>query len=229
MSLTPIFDQLHHERAMHEDVATPTTVPPPAARLLGPTRSGESRAHPGPPATIVDLAAETVHILALAQREAHALGHRHYGTEHLVLALVCSGHPVGQLLVEAGAGLPEVRRAAIAYQQPRRADGPHGRGTSGDHRWTATATGVLADARHHARRHGADQVDPGHVLAALLEPGHGMAPALLLAVGVDPGDIGLRLRSRHTVGEYPLVPTTPGTSIAVRESPGAGRYRAMIA
>ena len=61
-------------------------------------------------------------VMALALREAKALGHNYIGTEHLLLAIVREGNGVAaQILVKRTAGLDTVRDAVLttlrAYRQ----------------------------------------------------------------------------------------------------------------
>lgn len=217
MSLTPIFDQLRCERAARTRTAV--------TGRAGAVYESELTEPRLPPSLTAGLAldADAAYTLTLAQREAHALGHTYYGTEHLLLALVCSGHPVGQLLVDAGADLPTLRRAATAFHPHR--PGPHD--ADGDPessptvpRWTATAASVLASARDQAGDDRAHRVEPGHLLAALLEPGHGLTAGLLLAVGVDPDTVTARNRRRRADRDRPS-PVTEG--LAVSPAPGSPR------
>lgn len=217
MSLTPIFDQLRCERA-----ARPRTAVTARDGAVDESELTETRLPPSLTAGGPALDADAAYAVTLAQREAHALGHTYYGTEHLLLALVCSGHPVGQLLVDAGADLPTLRRAATAYHphRPHDAEGaaePESSRTAP--RWTVTAASVFASARRHAGVDRAHRVKPGHLLSALLEPGHGLTPGLLLAAGVDPDTVTARNGLRGADRDQPS-PVTDGLAVSPEpESP----------
>lgn len=57
------------------------------------------------------------------------------------------------------------------------------------------ARSVVARAREEAARLGQPEVQPAHVLAALLQPPAGPAQDALLAIGVDLGEVRVELRS----------------------------------
>jgi Clp amino terminal domain, pathogenicity island component len=117
-----------------------------------------------------------------AQEQARAAGNDTIGVAHLVLALVADPHGAAARAVAAqGVSLNDVRRTATATLPPAAATvpdlvpfDPHAR----------TA---LERAFTEAQRLGADAVDAGHVLLAVLavEDGTGV----LAAFGVDPSAV----------------------------------------
>jgi ATP-dependent Clp protease ATP-binding subunit ClpB len=92
-----------------------------------------------------------------------------------------------------------------------------------DLKLTTRSQEAMASAIQRAATDGAPQVEPAHLLAALLAQGDGVAPALLRAVGVDVGAL-----RRSTEGALAALPKASGQSVS---SPNLGRatFQAMSA
>jgi ATP-dependent Clp protease ATP-binding subunit ClpB len=92
-----------------------------------------------------------------------------------------------------------------------------------DLKLTTRSQEAMAAAVRRAATDGAPQVEPAHLLAALLAQGDGVAPALLQAVGADPAAL-----RRSTEAALAALPNASGQSVS---SPQLGRatYQAMSA
>jgi ATP-dependent Clp protease ATP-binding subunit ClpB len=92
-----------------------------------------------------------------------------------------------------------------------------------DLKLTTRSQEAMASAVRRAATDGAPQVEPAHLLAALLEQGDGVAPALLRAVGVD-----LASLRRSTEAALASLPKASGQSVS---TPNLGRatFQAMSA
>jgi ATP-dependent Clp protease ATP-binding subunit ClpB len=90
-----------------------------------------------------------------------------------------------------------------------------------DLKLTTRSQEAMASAIQRAATDGAPQVEPAHLLAALLAQGDGVAPALLQAVGVD-----LAALRRSTEAALAALPKASGQSVS---SPNLGRatFQAM--
>ena len=125
------------------------------------------------------LSVTVVWVATLAEQEARELDHRRLGTEHLLLALVRMGDPVGRRLAERGATLLAVRRGVVRLGAPGPLDDAHGRPG-----WSTAASAVLAAARASATAHDRSEVTTVDLAAAMLAPG-GRTATLLARLGVD--------------------------------------------
>src|SRR5690242_15818133 len=92
-----------------------------------------------------------------------------------------------------------------------------------DLKLTTRSQEAMASAIQRAATDGAPQVEPAHLLAALLAQGDGVAPALLRAVGVDVAAL-----RRSTEAALAALPKASGQSVS---SPNLGRatFQAMSA
>ncbi|HEY6798436.1 MAG TPA: ATP-dependent chaperone ClpB [Kineosporiaceae bacterium] len=92
-----------------------------------------------------------------------------------------------------------------------------------DLKLTTRSQEVMATAVRRASTDGHPQVEPAHLLAALLEQRDGVAPALLTAVGVDISEL-----AATTERGLAALPRASGTSLS---SPGLGRatYQSLSA
>jgi ATP-dependent Clp protease ATP-binding subunit ClpB len=90
-----------------------------------------------------------------------------------------------------------------------------------DLKLTTRSQEAMASAIQRAATDGAPQVEPAHLLAALLAQGDGVAPALLQAIGVD-----LAALRRSTEAALAALPTASGQSVS---SPNLARstFQAM--
>ena len=105
-------------------------------------------------------------VLVLARQDAHRLGHRSIGTEHLLLALVQDADGVAAKALES---LGDSREAVLA--KVRETIGSAGR-PAGEHpQFSANAKRALERAFLSAQQLGHDYVGTGHMLLALLSEG----------------------------------------------------------
>src|SRR5664280_2304106 len=90
-----------------------------------------------------------------------------------------------------------------------------------DLKLTTRSQEAMAAAVRRATTDGHPQVEPAHLLAALLEQSDGVAPALLKAVGVDVNRLGASIQ-----GTLRSLPSASGSSV---NAPGLGRgtYQVM--
>ena len=123
--------------------------------------------------------AQTQSLIMAAAREARGLGHSYVGTVHLLLAMLKEPGFSGQLL--RGAGLSAQmswNMAAVLY----------GRGVPGlplPQGFSASARRVLSGAAKEARALDSRQVEPVHVLLALLRASSTAAGELLYLNQID--------------------------------------------
>ena len=123
-------------------------------------------------------------MLARAEDESQRLGHGHIGTEHLILGLLGTRTgPAAQVLRAAGATLDGCRSKVAELVGP-----PSERPWAGERELTDRAKRALLRAdRLSLRRLDAD-VEPGHILASLLDV-EGTAGQVLRGVSVDIVDL----------------------------------------
>src|SRR4051794_4569184 len=128
-------------------------------------------------------AAPTRRVLVEAQAEARDLGHHFIDTEHLVLGLLVpdpdTNSPVRAMLLAAGLDLESVRDA-IAARQPRRASAP----ILGTIPFTPRSKKVLELSLREAIHHGGREIQPEHLLLAILRERDGGGCRLLDAHGI---------------------------------------------
>lgn len=159
---------------------SPRPRPPVAVAALGATAAaGTDRPAPAvtPPPARLSVAA--IWVVTLAEQEAAALAHRSLEPEHLLLALVRAGDPVGRLFEDHGVSLAGLRRELGRRTPPGALDTPDGRPA-----WSVGASVVLATARRRAADEGRGEATSVDLLLALLRPG-GAGADLLDAVDVD--------------------------------------------
>ena len=149
--------------------------------------------------------------LALAEREARALGHDHVGTEHLLLGLLADeGSAASAALRNAGASLAAARRKvseAVAVGTPG----------SSPSSMSARASRAVGRAPRFARDLGADGVGSDHLLLAVLDV-EGTAGQVLRGVGVDieqlsnalGGRTAAQAREEHADPVVSVRPSCPG-------------------
>ena len=115
-------------------------------------------------------------VVELAFATAQEVGHRHVGTEHLLIGLVTEGEGIGaRVLRELGAG-EEVVRATVERLLAEAGEGPASRGRrqpppDGELMAMFEAAGELAALE------GAEQMRADHLLLAMAEPGTAVAAA----------------------------------------------------
>lgn len=156
---------------------------PSVARALQPPGPRPSPRTPSEATGDVRLSVSVVWVATLAEQEALELGHRRLGTEHLLLALVRMGDPVGRCLVERGATLTGVRRAVLRGAPPGPMENANGRPG-----WSTAASAVVRAARQGARRASRSEVTTLHLATAMFLPG-GRSATILGDLGVDPGEV----------------------------------------
>ena len=157
--------------------AAPAATSPAPARPAVPRPPRPARAAVA--AEEVRLAVPVVWVGTLAEQEARDLGHHRVGTEHLLLALVRLGDPMGRRLTGHGAGLEKVRRIVERDGPPGAMDNANGRPG-----WSTAATAAVRAARLAAGADGRHEVSGRDLLTAMLAPA-GRAAVVLADLGVD--------------------------------------------
>ena len=115
-----------------------------------------------------------------AREEADRLGHRHIGTEHMLLGLVHTGTGGAiELLQRCGIGLGEVNVAVEELDDSKRES------VRGDECFTIRAKTILEGAVKEAQELASEQVRPIHVLLALLRDPSAVAAQVLHTYGID--------------------------------------------
>ena len=119
-------------------------------------------------------------ILALAQEEAHLLGHNYIGTEHLLLGLIREESGLAaQVLEKLGVSAPEVRAAIESTIGKGQYRGP------GKIELSPRTKRVMELAFDEARRLGHYYVGTEHLLLGLAREGGGIAAGILEGLGVN--------------------------------------------
>ncbi len=85
-------------------------------------------------------------------------------------------------------------------------------------KWTEKARQALVDAQSEAQEHHHSQIEPEHLLLALLTQPEGIVPAVVQAAGVQPQGLISTLR-----GELDRLPRVHGTDVQVYVSPRLSR------
>jgi ATP-dependent Clp protease ATP-binding subunit ClpC len=139
-------------------------------------------------------------VVVLAQEEARLLGHRHIGTEHLLLALLKPDIPATEgILGAAGVTLPAARA---------KVEDLVGRGTgelTGHIPFTEHAKKALEHSLREALQLQHDYIGAAHILLALLNAEQNTARRIFEAFGADLGR--LRAQAADATRETPP-PTT---------------------
>ena len=131
-------------------------------------------------------------VINLAIQEARKFSHRHVGTEHLILGLLAHGDSIpAQVLRDEGLNLDKLREQTLALLRSAgdiTDDLTHSR--HGDFEWvhqqelakafrSPTFWHTLILAVDSANRMGAGEIEPAHLLLALLrDPSNGLAEVL---------------------------------------------------
>ena len=126
----------------------------------------------------MELSREVTRILAAARQEAIGLGHSLVGSEHLLLALVSRRGSDAAWLLEERGWTPEAIRRLL-----RRAGGSGTPGLPLAQGFSPRALAILAGSAAEARRLGAAEVQPEHLLLALLRASDSTAARLLAVNG----------------------------------------------
>jgi ATP-dependent Clp protease ATP-binding subunit ClpC len=114
-------------------------------------------------------------VISAAHVEAREMQHRHIGTEHLLVALADEAELVGL-------GLDRERARAEVVKTVGLGDAPG----STEIPFTAAAREAIDDALGEAMRLGQREVQPGHLLLAVLKQRDGVARRILVAAGATP-------------------------------------------
>jgi ATP-dependent Clp protease ATP-binding subunit ClpA len=120
--------------------------------------------------------------VALAESEAHQLGHDRVGTEHLLLGLLTNDSATSTMLSEAGVTLAAARSKVIEAVGPASRANPDRR--TGSLPKTARAARALARSVRFAHARGSEVVTSDHVLTGVLDV-EGIAGQVLRGLGLD--------------------------------------------
>ncbi len=126
----------------------------------------------------MELSREVTRILAAARQEAIGLGHSLVGSEHLLLALVSRRGSDAAWLLEERGWTPEAIRRLL-----RRAGGSGTPGLPLAQGFSPRALAILAGSATEARRLGAAEIQPEHLLLALVRATDSTAARLLAVNG----------------------------------------------
>lgn len=173
-------------------------------------------------------------VIVHAQEESRLLGHPHIGSEHLLLGLLYEspdgGNPDGQdtirILTSCGLRLATTRRQVediaghVPDDLPDRVP------------FTPHAKLALQLSLHAGMRLGQAHLARAHLLLGLLEVRDARAVQILLALGVDPGQLSvaaeqIAARSRaddeswHATRNHPMIHAVRASGSVLRESPAA--------
>lgn len=138
--------------------------------------AGEStrRGSPGPFGHFSDRAKR---VLALAQNEAIRLNHNYIGTEHLLLGLMCESSNIAAAALTAAGLELDAARAEVERIVGRGAS----IATPTDMTLSPRTKKVLDIANDEAKRLGAAQTRPGHLLLGMLREGEGIGCQIIEA------------------------------------------------
>ncbi len=155
---------------------------------------------------------ETKEVIALAVKEARKLGHHYVGTEHLALALLACEQSIPSLVLhEHGVEMPALREKVLAMLHSSvNADHDLAHSRHGDFEWihqqelakAFRSPGfwhTLVLAVDSANRLGAGEIEPQHLLLALLRDNNGLVCQLLAEKGVTVDWVRERLSAQLSV------------------------------
>jgi ATP-dependent Clp protease ATP-binding subunit ClpC len=114
-------------------------------------------------------------VISAAHVEAREMQHRHIGTEHLLVALAGEVELIGLGLDRERARAEVVKTVGLGEVS----------GT-GERQFTEAAKQALEDALGEAMRLGQREVQPGHLLLAVLKQRDGVARRILVTAGATP-------------------------------------------
>ena len=149
-------------------------------------------------------------VINLAIQEARKLNHRYVGTEHLILGLLAHGESIpAQVLLDQGLNLDQLREKTLALLRSS-IDPSHDLAHSrhGDFEWvhqqelakafrSPTFWHALILAVDAANRAGAGEIEPVHLLLALLRDPTNEIAELLAEKGVTANWVRERLAARN--------------------------------
>lgn len=110
------------------------------------------------------------------------------GTEHLLLGLIHEGEGVAAVALDSLGVSAEAVRTKVAELV-----GPAGTGSIGSPPFTPRAKKVLELSLREAQQMGHSYIGTEHLLLGLLREGQGVAPQVLVALGVDLGLVRQRV------------------------------------
>lgn len=123
--------------------------------------------------------------VVIAQEEARLLGHKHIGTEHLLLALAHQPGTVAQrALATCGVTFPALRDAIAEA-----VGGPDDSVPLGHVPFTPRAKRVLELSLSEAMQLKHNYIGAEHILLGLIREGKGVAARVLTARGADPSRV----------------------------------------
>jgi ATP-dependent Clp protease ATP-binding subunit ClpA len=132
-----------------------------------------------------DFTPRALQVIALARKEADRMGHRHLGTEHLLLGLIKLGQGIAiNVLLARGVDLTTACAEVEKLSQlgsPEKAPG--------NIPYTPRMKRVLASAREEADKLQHTYVGTEHLLLGLLREKEGVHAGVLRALGVEPDEI----------------------------------------
>jgi len=173
--------------------------------ILSRIEQGEARGSVGRRAQTKEMKS----VIALAIEEARKLGHRHVGTEHLVIALAAfSGGIPAHVLADLGVSVDPLRERVLGLLESGDGAGVGGAAASrGDFEWvhqqelakafrSPTFWHTLILAVDSANRLGAGEVEPLHLLLALLRDEANGVSDLLADRGVTADWVHDRIAAR---------------------------------
>ena len=126
------------------------------------------------------------HIVTVALDEARMMRHGHVGTEHLLVAWRTTPERLG----------PRAQSRARAGRGGAHGRDGRARRARGQLPFTAAAKDALEEALGEAMRLGQQQVEPGHLLLAVIKQRDGVARRLLVTAGVVPSEFREALIAR---------------------------------
>ena len=157
--------------------------------------------------------------LVAARLEAHRLGHRYVGTEHILLALIAQpDSPVSRLFRDVGVGIGSVRRdvEGLSPREKSSAD------PSADLPYTARAKKVLELAMSEARELGHGYVGVEHLLLGLAREEKGIAAQVLRQHGVTLAAMRFAAERQHAT------PARPAFHITIDDSSERSIYEQIV-
>jgi Antitoxin FitA-like, ribbon-helix-helix/Clp amino terminal domain, pathogenicity island component len=155
---------------------------------------GQGLRSPALPAPRERVGEPAAHVLAAASREAHALGHDHVETEHVLLALLGEGS-VAASLEASGVSTDDVRQAIAAHVARGESVEP------GARPFGPGAKRLLELALRESLAQGEGVIAPEHLLLALAGDERAVAGEVLRELGADVEQLrGASILRRATAG-----------------------------
>jgi ATP-dependent Clp protease ATP-binding subunit ClpC len=124
------------------------------------------------------------HVVVKAQEQAHALGHDHIGTEHLLLGLACEQREIADQVLHSVGITPDRARDQLVLIVP-----PSEPVTSGEIPFTPLAKKALELSLRESLALSHTSIGTGHVLLGLLAAKDEISMQIVRECGVDPNAI----------------------------------------